>query len=90
MAPEVAEFNATGQRAGELTARQSEVFVFIVRYHRLTGEGCPASIVANRLEIGHKAARDHFAALYRKGWLLADASPAIPRRPYLTRRIRNY
>jgi len=89
MAPEVAEFNATSRRAEELTERQSEVFLFVVRYHRLTDDGCPASVVANKLKIHHQAARDHFAALHRKGWLLTDSSPAIPRRRYLTRGERN-
>lgn len=86
MAPEVAEFNATSRRAEGLTERQAEVFLFVVRYHRLTGGGCPASIIANKLEIGHKTAREYFGTLYRKGWLTTDSSPAIPRRRYVTRR----
>lgn len=84
-ASDAAELPMAIQRAGDLTSRQSEVFLLVVRYHRLTGEGCPANIVANKLEIGHKTAREHFAALFRKGWLMTDASPAVPRRRYLAR-----
>jgi DNA-binding CsgD family transcriptional regulator len=69
-----------------LTERQAEVLGFIVKYHRLTGAGCAASIVAERLKIHHESARQHLMALHRKGWLMTSTSPAIPRRAYLSSR----
>lgn len=86
MASDLVELEAPIRRAEPLTERQSEVFSFVLRYHRLTADGCPASIVANKLKIGHKTARAYFGTLYRKGWLTTDSSPAVPRRRYLTRR----
>lgn len=62
------------------------VLTLVKKYHQLTGSGCPASIIAERLEIHHEAVRGHFMALHRKGWLLSGHSPAIPRRNYLFRR----
>ncbi len=74
--------------AQRLTTRQATVLRVIQRYYAATGEGCAARYVARRLEVYHEAVRGHFAALYRKGWLVSETAPAIPRRPFLTRRER--
>lgn len=62
------------------------MLTFVTKYHRLTGNGCPVTVVADSLKIHHEAVRGHFAALHRKGWLVAAGSPAIPRKAYLSRR----
>lgn len=86
MASDLVELEAPIRRAEPLTDRQSQVFSFVLQYHRLTADGCPASVVANKLKLQYNTVRGHFLALHRKGWLLTDGSPAVPRRRYLARR----
>jgi len=73
-------------RPAQLTERQAVVFKIVSSYYRAVGEACPAAVVARKLNIHHEAARGHFAALHRKGWLVSGFAPAIPRRSYLFRR----
>lgn len=70
-----------------LTDRQAAVLSIVAAYHDLVREPCPASLVARRLGIHHEAVRGHYAVLYRKGWLVAETSPAKPKRPFLARRL---
>jgi hypothetical protein len=63
-----------------LTTRQAAVYAEIVRVHEATGQGCPASYVAQRFGLHHKTVREeYFATLHRKGWLIHSGTPAIPR-----------
>ena len=64
-----------------LAPGQAAVLQFVEDYHRLTGSGCPASIIAHSLRLHHETVRGHFAELCRKGWLVSPSSPAVPRRP---------
>ena len=77
--------SARAQEPAALTARQVHVYLLVTRYYEAVGDGCPASHVARRLGIHPEAARSHFATLCRKGWLVSDTSPAVPRRPFLVR-----
>lgn len=85
-APLAVPESAIAYRREELTERQAEVLRIVVSYYRVTGEPCPSVIVAKRLRLHHETIRGHFGALYRKGFLVGDASPATPRRPFLSRR----
>lgn len=69
-----------------LTDRQAEILTFVSRYYEAVQEGCPSSLVARRLDLHHETIRRHFAELHRKGWLVTNASPATPARPFLARR----
>jgi len=64
----------------DLTDRQTLIFSIVTKYVRLTGVGCPASVVATTLGIHHEAVRGHFLALHRKGWIRSSGSPALPLR----------
>jgi len=61
-----------------LTGRQRMVLDLIVAYYRTTGEACPASYVARKLELHHSSAQRHIELLHRKGWLRAPNAPAVP------------
>jgi predicted transcriptional regulator len=73
---------STGARAPlvSLPSRQRAVLDAVVRYYRGTGEACPGSFVARRLNLHHSTVREHLAALHRKGWLKGPNSPGIPTR----------
>lgn len=75
----------TATDQAELTGRQAEVLSVIERVYDATGEAVSASYLSRRLEVHHEAIRGHLAALYRKGRILAESSPATPRRGWLTR-----
>lgn len=77
---------STGTAQAALTHRQAELLTEITTYYAVTREGCPARYLARRLQLHHETVRDHFAALFRKGWLRSETAPAIPRQPFLTRR----
>jgi hypothetical protein len=64
----------------QLPGRQRMVLDAIVRYHRVTGEPCPASYVARRLSVHHSSIQRHFEILHRKGWLRGPNAPAVPTR----------
>lgn len=66
-----------------LTHRQTEILVAIVAYWAAHGEGCPASLVSRQFSLHHQTVREHFAALHRKGWLVSESCPAVPRRAWL-------
>lgn len=69
-----------------LTNRQAEILSLVGQYYAVAQEGCPASLVARRLDLHHESVRRQFAELHRKGWLTTNASPATPARPFLARR----
>lgn len=62
----------------QLTTVQGKVLDEVMRYHHVTGEGCPAAYIARRLSVSHERIRQVFAALYDKGFLVSDVTPAIP------------
>lgn len=64
----------------QLPGRQRMVLDAIIRYHRVTGEPCPASYLARRLSIHHSSVQRHLELLHRKGWLRGANAPAMPRR----------
>jgi DNA-binding CsgD family transcriptional regulator len=61
-----------------LTIRQRSILDMIVRYHRATGEACPASYLARRFNLHHSTVQEHVSALYKKGWLFAPNAPSLP------------
>lgn len=64
-----------------LTHRQHEILALVERVYEATGEPVSASYVCRRLGLKHhEAVRGHFEALYRKGWLETETSPATPKR----------
>lgn len=63
-----------------LPGRQRLVLDTIVRYHKTTGEPCPAAYLARRLSIHHSSVQRHIELLHRKGWLRAPNAPAVPTR----------
>lgn len=69
-----------------LTPRQTEILVVIVAYYVAHAEGCPASFVSRQFSLHHQTVREHFAALHRKGWLISESCPAVPRTGWLTHR----
>lgn len=72
----------TAQAPQPLTARQAAVLNVVLDYYRFMRRPCPAAFVVDRLSLRwHEAARGHFAALYRKGWLVNETSPVQPRFP---------
>lgn len=78
--------NLDASETRELTERQSAVLALVTAYcafHRVSG--CPASFVANRMGIHYSTVREHFAALYRKGWLASESCTAAPARSFLSR-----
>ncbi len=69
-----------------LTDRQADVLAEIQRYHAFVGDPCTSAHIARRLKMHHETAREYFAALYRKGWLVSKTSPATPSPRFLARR----
>lgn len=74
--------DASSTLLGHLTLlppRQAEVLAFVERYYDAVGEGCPASVVARKLNKHPETIRDYyFPVLHRKGWLKGGSSPAVP------------
>ena len=66
-----------------LTDRQVDVLKLVDLYHSTLGEGCTSTFVAKKLSLHHQTVREHFAALYRKGWLISETCPATPRQHWL-------
>jgi hypothetical protein len=65
-------------RVTALPFRQRAILEFVVRYHAVTGPGCPVAIVAHHFQLHHETVRVHYAKLHRKSWLATNTSPAIP------------
>ena len=70
---------------GRPTSVQARVLELVERYYVTLRSPCPSTYVASQLGRHHETVREHYAALYRKGWLKAENSPATPARPYLPR-----
>ena len=62
-----------------LTEKQAAILQRIVTYYRVVEEGCPAYWLARRFPMSAIGIRKHLAALHRKGWLITENSPAVPR-----------
>lgn len=67
------------------TDRQRVVLSEIVRYYEFMGEGCPVPWLARSLDVDPSTARQHVRYLHRKGFLRSAGSPAVPRKPFLSR-----
>jgi Caudovirus prohead serine protease len=67
------------QRDG-LTAQQAAIFAVVDHYHDATGEPCPGSYIARKLNITRQVVQRHLFVLHRKGWLRGPAAPATPAR----------
>lgn len=78
-----AQLTRGGLRGRPLTSRQTEVLGLVHQYVAHRGEAAPASWVARQLNITHVGVLHHYAALYAKGILRTDGSPAVPRGPEL-------
>jgi hypothetical protein len=57
---------------------QARILAFVQAYYAVAKEGCPARIVARRLERHPETIREQFAVLHQKGWLKTRSSPATP------------
>lgn len=66
----------------QLPTQQRRILELVEEYQRVTGDGCPAPIIARRLRIHRTTVEDHFNALHRKGWLRHSSSPAFLRRSH--------
>lgn len=64
-----------------LTPRQAEVYAAIEAFFSVTNEGCPVTYLAEHLNLHHETVRDHVAALFSKGLVLAPGSPVTPACP---------
>lgn len=66
-----------GRRHTDLpTSKQRAILTIIEHYSAATGEACPATHVARRLNVHHSTIQEHYKALFRKGWLRAPDGPA--------------
>lgn len=70
--------NSVAHQHVELTGRQQAALNVIVEYWRATGEPCPGSFVARRLNVHHSRAQEFISILHRKGWLRAPNAPSMP------------
>jgi SOS-response transcriptional repressor LexA len=69
----------SGRRATDLpTTQQRKILLIIERYVDATGEACPASVIARRMNLHHSTIQEHLTALFRKGWLRTPNAPAMP------------
>lgn len=64
---------------------QARVLELVDTYYQTFKRPCPGAAVADALGVHRSTVSQHFAALYRKGWLRAPGAPAAPRREYLDR-----
>ena len=64
---------------------QARVLELVDTYCQTFKRPCSAAVLADALGKDRTTIRDHFVALYRKGWLRAEGSRAVPTRPFLTR-----
>lgn len=62
-----------------LPERQRAVLNLVRRYFLATGEACPASYIARKLDLHHSTVQEHLNVLYHKGLLLTPNAPARPR-----------
>jgi predicted ArsR family transcriptional regulator len=68
-----------GRRATDRpTTQQRKVLLIIERYVDATGEACPASVIARKLQLHHSTVQEHLRALFTKGWLRTPNAPARP------------
>ena len=61
----------------ELTTKQRSMLVVIDQYSRATGEACPGSYLARRMNLHHSTVQKHLTVLHRKGWLRSANTPVM-------------
>lgn len=61
-----------------LPSQQRAVLDIVVRYFRATGEPCPSTFIARKMNRDASTVREHLAALYAKGWMVTANAPAKP------------
>ena len=64
---------------------QARVLELVDTYVTTFKRPCPGAVVADALGVHRTTVSQHFAALYRKGWLRSKGAPAVPDRPFLDR-----
>lgn len=63
-----------------LTTKQRAMLIIIERYFEATGEACPGTYLARRLDLHHSTVQEYIRVLHRKGWLRSPTTPSRPAR----------
>lgn len=63
-----------------LTTKQRSMLIIIERYCEATGEACPGTYLARRLNLHHSTVQEYLRVLHRKGWLRSANAPSRPAR----------